>query len=295
MCDYDRHMPRTLAVVCLFLLLAWCVSVSEAHAAPDGEIRFNRDIRPILADHCFRCHGADAGSRQAELRLDERESALAERDGVRIVAPGDPDASELMRRVVAADDAERMPPADHPRLSQAQVDVLRRWIAAGAEYESHWAFIAPQPTALPLVRQRDWLQNPVDAFIMSGIEQHGLHPSAEADRATLIRRLSLDLTGLSPTPAAVDAFITDESPDACEQLVERLLASPRYGERWSLMAAKLRRHRVGSSEVPRFLRIPNRRKAVAFAHRSPRMGFSIRSTENQRSMQDGQQQTAADH
>jgi len=226
-------MPPATIVPGLIALYYWLLPVTAPLDAT--ALTYNRDIRPILADHCFTCHGADAAKREAELRLDVRDSALAERNGARVIVPGDPGASELIRRVSAIDDAERMPPAGHPQLSDRQVDLLRRWIAAGAEYEPHWAFVTPQSPPQPTVRDHEWIRNPIDTFVRARIEEQGLTPAPEADRPTLIRRLSLDLTGLPPAPSEIDTFRADESPDAYEQLVERLLASPRYGERWALM------------------------------------------------------------
>ncbi|MBL8848352.1 MAG: PSD1 domain-containing protein [Planctomycetaceae bacterium] len=227
-------MRRSTIAAAVIGFFHGATSIVAADSAVSESVRFNRDIRPILADHCFTCHGADARTREADLRLDDRDSAFAPRDSAAILVPGDPDASELIRRVTAADESERMPPADHPPLSPAQIDVLRRWIAAGAEYEPHWAFITPVRPNVPEVRSPEWVRNPIDAFVLAEIEQRGLAPATEADRRTLIRRLSLDLTGLPPMPADVERFVADASPDAYEQLVERLLASPRYGERWTL-------------------------------------------------------------
>lgn len=226
-----RRSSMAAGLICVFCG-ATCALAADA-TTPD--VRFNRDVRPILADHCFTCHGADVRTRQADLRLDDRDSALAARHGDPILVPGEPESSELFRRITSTDDAERMPPPDHAPLSAAQIDVLHRWIVAGAEFEPHWAFITPERPRVPVTANASWVRNPVDAFVLARIEQHGLTPAHEADRATLIRRVSLDLTGLPPTPAEVDAFLADPAADAYEQLVERLLASPRYGERWAVM------------------------------------------------------------
>lgn len=196
------------------------------------EIDFNRDIRPILSDKCFRCHGPDSGERQTSMRLDRRDSALAPLDGGgRAIVPGDPEASELLRRIVSDDESLRMPPPETgKRVSADERERLRRWIEAGATWSEHWAFVAPQRPALPPVTQTAWPRNPIDHFVLARLEQVGLGPNPEADRATLIRRVTLDLTGLPPTPAEVDAFCADRAPDAYERLVDRLLHSPRYGE-----------------------------------------------------------------
>jgi hypothetical protein len=190
--------------------------------------RFNRDIRPILSDRCFPCHGHDAGNRKAELRLDTAEGATEW-----AILPGDAENSEAILRVSSQDREYRMPPATSNRrpLNEHQIDLLRRWIDAGAEYEPHWAYIPPTRPALPAVKNASWPRNQVDRFVLANIEQHGIEPSGEADRVTLIRRLYFDLTGLPPTPAEIDEFLSDNRPDAYERVVERLLASPAYGER----------------------------------------------------------------
>jgi len=194
-------------------------------------VDFNRDIRPILSENCFYCHGQDAAKRQADLRLDVREGAVE--SGA--VVPGEPGASTLMERVHSSDPDILMPPPDSNRqLSAVQKQLLERWIAEGGVYEPHWAFVAPVRPPLPEVAQESWPRNPIDRFVLAKIEAAGLEPSPEADRATLIRRLSLDLIGLPPTPVEVDAFVADDDPAAYERLVDRLLASPHYGERMAL-------------------------------------------------------------
>ena len=198
-------------------------------------IRFNRDVRPILADKCFQCHGPDAAQRQTDLRLDQSGSAYAEIDGIRVIVPGDPGASELIRRIDAADESQRMPPVDSGRsLTSGERDLLRQWVRQGGEYQLHWSFVAPQKPSPPEVRQADWPRNSIDQFVLDRLEREGIQPSPEANRYSLIRRLTLDLTGLPPTPAEVDAFVADSAADAWQQLVNRLLASPRYGERMAL-------------------------------------------------------------
>ena len=194
---------------------------SMAEEAPD----FNREVRPILATHCFTCHGPDANTRKAKLRLDEREAALE------ILAPGKLVDSELIHRILSEDPDEVMPPPSLKKpLSAAQKSVLKRWVAAGAPYAGHWAFAQPQRPELPKVKQADWARTPIDRFILERLEQEGLQPAAEANRERLLCRLSLDLTGLPPTPTEVEAFLKDQSPNAYEKAVDRLLASPRYGE-----------------------------------------------------------------
>lgn len=192
------------------------------------KLSFNRDIRPILAENCFACHGPDSASRKAGLRLDRREVAVK----AGAIAPGDPDESELIHRIFATGNDEVMPPPRvHKQLTAAQKEKLKTWIAAGAEYQPLWSFIPPIRPPLPAVKNAGWVRNPVDRFILSALEQRGLQPAPEADRRTLARRLSLDLTGLPPPPEMVEAFVDDKSPTACEKLlVERLLQSPHWGE-----------------------------------------------------------------
>ncbi len=201
-----------------------------AFAGPPS-LDYNRDIRPILAENCFFCHGQDANKRQAELRLDVRELAIE----AGAIVPKDPVASELVLRINAKDPKELMPPPKSNRwLSPEQKERLKRWIAEGAKYSQHWAFVAPERPAEPVVRRVNWVRNPIDRFVLAKLEAEGISPSPETDRATLIKRLSIDLTGLPPTPEEVDAFIADTAPDAYEALVDRLLASPHYGERMAL-------------------------------------------------------------
>ena len=207
-----------------------CVPACLAAAPVTARINFNRDIRPILANNCFQCHGPDAKQRAAELRLDQREGALAPRKAGAAVVPGKSAASALVHRITAADAAERMPPADSgKKLSAQQIDLLKRWIDQGAEWQGHWSFLRAERSPLPTVR-KPGVVNPIDRFILARLEAEGLTLSPEADKVTLIRRVALDLTGLPPTPQEVDAFLADRSPEAYEKLVDRLLASPRYGE-----------------------------------------------------------------
>ncbi|MBL8848762.1 MAG: DUF1553 domain-containing protein [Planctomycetaceae bacterium] len=198
----------------------------------DAPVRFNRDVRPILADTCFKCHGPDSVSRQADLRLD-REAGLrgTTGEGAPVVSAGDAAASELYRRLITDDPSQRMPPADSGRtLSAEQIDTLRRWIEEGAAWEDHWAFLPPARTKPPAVNQADWAHNGIDHFVLAELERRGWSPSSVAADETLIRRVTLDLTGLPPTPAEVQAFCDDTRPERYELLVDRLLASPRFGE-----------------------------------------------------------------
>lgn len=196
----------------------------------EDRLDFNRDIRPILSNNCFHCHGPDASHREADLRLDVRDEALH----AKAIVPGQPEASGLVERIFAESEYEVMPPPEaNKKLTSAEKQLLRRWIAEGAEYQTHWAFIAPVRPAVPEVDSAG-VVNPIDNFIRARLSQEKLTPSPEADRTTLIRRVSLDLTGIPPTHEEIDAFLADESPDAYERLVDRLLASPRYGERMAI-------------------------------------------------------------
>ncbi len=213
-------------------------------ALPAGaaELSFNRDIRPILSDNCFTCHGPDKPARKGDRRLDTPEGATADVDGVRAIVPGDLAKSELIARIVSQDRDEVMPPPkSEKKLKPEQVALLKQWIEQGAKYEPHWAFIPPQRPTVPEMAGKKG-RNPIDAFILSRLEKDGLRPSPEADRATLIRRATYDLTGLPPTPAEIDLFLADSAPGAYERLVDRLLASPRYGEKMAVHWLDLSRY-----------------------------------------------------
>lgn len=200
-------------------LPAWSASVS-----------FNRDVRPILSDRCYTCHGPDSASRKSKLRLDKEESART------ALKPGDPEHSEIYLRVTSPNKARRMPPAymGHAALNPKEIEVLRQWIQDGARFEPHWSLVPPRKAAAPAVNDTAWPHNDIDRWILARLEREGLHPAPPADRATLLRRVSFDLTGLPPTPAEVDAFVSDRAPDAYEKVVDRLLASPRYAERMTI-------------------------------------------------------------
>jgi hypothetical protein len=224
-CSIVASIRRALAALSVVIL------VGTGRAADLPAIDFNRDIRPILSENCFYCHGQDGNKREADLRLDDRAAAV--RAGA--IVPGDPGASTMLERIHSTDpDVLMPPPSSNRRLSAEQKKLLDRWIGEGAGYEPHWAFTAPVRPAPPEVTQAGWVRNDVDRFVLAAIEAAGLAPSPEADRATLIRRLHADLAGLPPTPEEVDAFVTDSRPDAYELLVDRLLASPHYGERMAL-------------------------------------------------------------
>jgi hypothetical protein len=199
------------------------------------QIDFNRDIRPILSRNCFACHGPDPAAREADLRLDVEAEAKAQRDGQPAIVAGNIDNSELIRRITSADEAERMPPADSGKqLKPAEIELLKRWISDGAVWSLAWSYVAPADHPLPAVKDTTWPRNSIDHFILARLEAEGLQPSPEVDKTTLVRRLFLDLIGLPPTPEEVDEFVTDDRPDAYERLLDRLLASPHYGERMAM-------------------------------------------------------------
>ncbi|GAB5561095.1 MAG: DUF1553 domain-containing protein [Synoicihabitans sp.] len=214
-----------------------CLIISTANVfATEPQIDFNRDIRPILSDNCFKCHGPDETTREADLRLDSKEGLFADMGaGYFPVVSGHPTESEIIWRIETDDEEDLMPPLDsNLSLSHDEKQLLRNWIEAGAEWKGHWAFEPVSRPAPPSVSAQRWVRNDIDPFILARLEKEGLSPSPEADRTTLIRRVSLDLTGLPPTPAEVDAFLADDSPDVYERLVDRLLDSPRYGETMAL-------------------------------------------------------------
>lgn len=201
-----------------------------AHAASTRQVRFNQDIRPILSENCFLCHGPDAGSRKADLRLDLAQDARS-----KVIVPGKPEESKVIQHVTHSDPDELMPPPKTgKKLTPAQIELLRRWVAEGANYEAHWSFLPVERIEPPPSSEAGRAAHPIDRFILSRLEREGLKPSPEADRRVLIRRLSLDLLGLPPTPEEVEAFVNDTSPGAFEKLVDRLLASPHYGERMAV-------------------------------------------------------------
>lgn len=220
---------------CVCLSAALICLPAQAGTPTDAPVSFSRDVRPILSRYCFKCHGPDDGSRQAGLRLDSYEHALKAADsGMPAVVPGKSGESELVRRILSEDDAEKMPPpAAKTSLTAEQKEILRRWVDQGAKYELHWAFVAPTKPALPSVKQADWAKNEIDRFILAKLEAEGLAPSPEADRYTYVRRVYLDLIGIPPTPEEADAFVNDAAPDAYEKLVDGLLKSKHYGERWA--------------------------------------------------------------
>jgi mono/diheme cytochrome c family protein len=226
----------SLILVALFLLPARALLA-------EGSVDYNRDIRPILSKNCFACHGQDDGHRAAKLRLDRRETAILPRKRGAAIVPNKPDKSVLLARVSAEDEGERMPPMQSGNaLTRTQVATLKRWIAEGAPYAEHWAFLKPKRGPLPAVRDRAWPRKGLDYFVLARLEKKGLKPTAEADRYALLRRVSLDLRGLPPTPHEVEAFIKDTSTDAYEKAVDRFLKDAAYGERWARMWLDLARY-----------------------------------------------------
>ncbi len=246
-----RHLQIVHCVATLATGMAW---FAVAASAPAGEanvtspandtrrVSFNREVRPILSNHCFKCHGPAV--QEAGLRFDRAKSAASVLDsGTRAIVPSDPAASEMLRRVTSTDPDLRMPPeGEAPPLSAAEIERLERWIAEGAGYERHWAYVPPVRPAPPRVRNEAWPRGDIDRFVLAQIEATALEPAPEANRRTLIRRVSLDLVGLPPTPAEVQAFVDDPAGDAYERLVDRLLASPQYGVRQALTWLDLARY-----------------------------------------------------
>ena len=223
-----------MAAASLGLALAGAASLgarAEQQAQPAPALSFNRDIRPILSNNCFACHGPDEKQRETDFHFDTKEGAFAEEG---IIVPGSAAKSTLIKMITHPDPEKRMPPADSGHsLTAKQIELLRRWIDEGAKWDTHWAYTAPvrsEPPAVP----GDWVRNPIDQFILARLSREGLKPSKEADKATLLRRLAYDLTGLPPTPAELDAFLADRSPDAYEKRVDALLNSPHYGERMAV-------------------------------------------------------------
>jgi uncharacterized protein DUF1553/uncharacterized protein DUF1549/concanavalin A-like lectin/glucanase superfamily protein/cytochrome c len=206
-------------------------SAQQAGASASGNIDYQRQVRPILSDNCFHCHGPDAATRMVNLRLDTKEGAFEKRDNGSVIVPGNPNGSLLYQRITANDVAQRMPPeASHKVLTENQKKILKEWIEQGADWKQHWSFVPVSRPALPVVKNQAWVKNSIDAFILARLEASDLEPAPEADKRTLIRRVSLDLTGLPPEPAEVEAFVKDDSKNSYEKVVDRLLASTQWGE-----------------------------------------------------------------
>ncbi|QDT05499.1 Planctomycete cytochrome C [Rubripirellula lacrimiformis] len=217
-------------------LICWFgLGIDGVAAELDNEIRFDRDVLPILSDTCFPCHGPDPQARQADLRFDLESAAKGDPDGSPVIVPFQPQDSEFVRRLLTDDAGEVMPPPDARRLlTDAEKQTLVRWVRQGAVWGQHWAFVQPERPPLPAVADTTWVRNGIDRFVLARLESEGLHPAEPASKAKLIRRVTLDLTGLPPTPQEVADFLDDQRPDAYERVVDRLLKSPRYGEQMAM-------------------------------------------------------------
>jgi hypothetical protein len=226
-------IARQLPFITLALFaLATSANMSASAQTAGEKVDFNRDIRPILSDKCFNCHGPAEAVREAGLRLDNEEGAFAKLESGHVaIVRGKSSGSELYQRITSKDADEKMPPADSGKsLTPKEIELIKRWIDQGAAWQGHWAFITPKRSPLPQVKQDGWAKNSIDRFILARLEEEKLSPTGEANRRTLVRRVTFDLTGLPPTMKEVEAFVNDASPDAYEKLVDRLLKSPRYGE-----------------------------------------------------------------
>jgi hypothetical protein len=226
----------TLRILSILSVLFSAGAVRAAEPPIPDKIQFNRDVRPILSESCFACHGFDKAKRKADLRLDTKSGLMTKLDSGSPVVPGKPDQSLIFVKATSKDPDELMPPPESKKLpiSLRQAAVLKRWIEQGAEWEDHWSFMPVRKPQIPAVKDAKWVRNSIDAFILARLEKEGLKPSSEADKATLVRRVTLDLTGLPPTPAEVDAFLADTSPDAYEKVVDRLLANVHHAERLAM-------------------------------------------------------------
>ena len=236
-------MRATAVMLRMFALMASVAALplSPAFAAPapaqslPATVEFNRDIRPLLSENCYFCHGPDKNKRKADLRLDTKGGLFDEIDKVHPIVPGRPQDSDLFRRITTDDPDDRMPPAkSNKKLTAAQIALVKRWIEQGAPWEGHWAYQQPKHFAVPTVASGDTVLNPIDAFVLERLHEHGLQPGVEADKITLCRRLYFDLLGLPPTPEQVQAFVEDSRLDAYEKLVDQLLADPHFGERMAV-------------------------------------------------------------
>ena len=237
---------RLFFVLLVSASLAWILGATQAAPAaeaPTKPVDFNREIRPILSDNCFKCHGPDEKMRMANMRLDETEGLFVDRGGYKIIVPGNSAQSKIYQKISSKNAAFRMPPVYSGKtLTDKQIELIKEWIDQGAKWETQWSFVAPKRPPVPEVKDKAWVRNPIDSFVLARLEAEGLKPSEEADKATLLRRVSFDLTGLPPTPAEVDSFVADKSPDAYEKRVDQLLASPHYGERMAMEWLDLARY-----------------------------------------------------
>ena len=237
---------RLLFVLLASASLAWILGATQAAPAaeaPTKPVDFNREIRPILSDNCFKCHGPDEKMRMAKMRLDETEGLFVDRGGYKIIVPGNAAQSKIYQKISSTNAAFRMPPVYSGKtLTEKQIETIKQWIDQGAKWETQWSFVAPKRPPAPEVKDKAWVRNPIDGFVLARLEAEGLKPNEQADKATLLRRVSFDLTGLPPTPAEVDSFVADKSPNAYEKRVDQLLASPHYGERMAMEWLDLARY-----------------------------------------------------
>ena len=289
---------RSSSGLIVLAAIGWSVVPLSIAAAADTSIHFNKDIRPIFAEHCVACHG---GVKQAGgLSFVYRDNVLSGGEsGQPAVVPGDVEASYLVDRVTDPDPESRMPPAEHgPPLSADEIERLKKWIAEGAKWETPWAFVPPQATPLPEVKHADWCREPLDRYVLARLESAGLEPSPPAERVEWLRRVSFDLIGLPPTFAEVEAFLRDEQPGAYERVVDRLLASPHFGERWASMWLDLARYAdttgYESRSAPRHLAVSRlgdsrvqRRHAVRRVHDQATGGRPARIADDRRPAGDG--------
>lgn len=236
-----RHTGKLIILAALILLTLWWVSRKSdgnGYVSLPDPVDFNLHVKPILSDRCFKCHGPDANARDGKFRLDIEEVAFAALDstGDRFaIVPGEPENSHLMQRIRHSDPEEKMPPPEsNLSLSEYEIKLLEKWISQGAEWKQHWAFIPPEKAVLPNISDQNWPQNAIDHFVLARLDREGLKPAPLEDKAKLIRRLSFDLRGLPPGPEEIDGFLSDESDDAYEQVVDRMLASEAYGERMAV-------------------------------------------------------------
>ena len=233
--SWNSVVSRTVNQVVPLLSRTLLTLIFSASSGTAQNISFNRDVLPILSDACFTCHGPDSETREANLRLDVDKEAKANRDGFPAIASGNPDESELVFRILNEDPDEIMPPPDaHRQLTDSERQTLQKWIKEGARWENHWAFIKPLSPPLPKPSNSEWPENPIDHFILHTLDQENLSPSSEASRKKIIRRVTLDLTGLPPTLEEIRSFLSDKESGAYERAVDRLLTSPRYGETMAL-------------------------------------------------------------
>ena len=244
---FRRSTLITLVIAGAILLIVSCYSTNKGGEALPDQVSYNFHIRPILSDKCFKCHGPDAAQRSASLRLDIADSAFAplkETKGAFAIIPGKAEESELYKRITSTDTSYQMPTPDSHLgvLSEYEALLVKKWINQGAKYEKHWAFTSPRKPSTPEVADSKWVKNEIDKFVLKRLQQKGLDPNDEADKERLFKRISLDITGLPPSPEAVDAFIADKSADAYEKAIDKLLAAPQYGEKMAVYWMDLARY-----------------------------------------------------